>query len=282
MKRIAVGLGVGILFLRLAGGVNAAVVINEISAGSNPEWVELFNTGGQAVDLEGWEVSDGNSSSSDDITITVGNGNTVIQPQGFFVVERPEGWLNNSGQETVKLYDNATPSANLVDSYSFSGTTADKTYSRVPDGTGGWQSGTNPTKSAANSAVPTATPTPGPTSTPTPTPTPTASPTPTKSPTPTPTKKPTPTPTGKDEEPTPEASGEVTPTPTEATVSPSPSKGEVLGTSTEKKSRIGGKELIAPAAITGVGVLLLLAALGIGIWEKKKAGGKMGGYGEDD
>lgn len=86
--------------------------------------------------------------------------------------------------------------------------------------------------------------------------------------------------------------GQATPTPEENSDSSAPgepvpvtpgvtNQPEVLGESTEKKRQVKTQDLIVPMAITGVGVALILAAVGLGIWGKRKTSGKMGGYGED-
>jgi hypothetical protein len=164
------------------------------------------------LDIAGWEIQDGNNISSDDLTLSTINsstGTTIIPKHGFLAFEHPSGWLNDSPtsgvSDTVKLYD-----ANniLKDSYSYGVTSIDKTYSRIPDGTGDFVANTSPTENSANQPLPTPTPTLGPTSTPTPSPT--------HAPTPTPTLKPTPTSTPK---PTPTSTPKITPTPTISTTS---------------------------------------------------------------
>lgn len=188
------------LLLTLFGSVfvktaYAQVVINEFCPNCSTEWVELYNLTTDPIDLEGWELQDGNSISSDDLTITKAvEGVTVIQPQGFMVISyaKDQGWLNNSGEETLKLFDNSA-ATDPVDSFSFSSTQKDKTYSRIPDGTGSFSSGTNPTQGTYNQAPPSPTPSPTPTLAPTATPKP-LSPTPTTKPSPTSTLHPTPTP----------------------------------------------------------------------------------------
>ncbi len=172
--------------------VLAQVVINEFCPDCDPEWVELFNLGSEQVDLEGWEIQDDNKISSDDLTITQAiYTSTIIPAQGFMVFQQPEGkgWLNNSG-DTVKLFDNK---AQLIDSYQYSSSTDNKTYSRIPDGSGDFVANTDPTFNQANQAPSTPTPTPTSTPTTTSTSTPTPTPAPSKIQAPSSTYVPTPT-----------------------------------------------------------------------------------------
>lgn len=76
-----------------------SVVINEFvsdPADGQVEFVELFNNFSDPIDLEGWTLEDG----SEAVTKLEG----VIEVAGFFVIEKPKGNLNNSGDEIV-LYD---------------------------------------------------------------------------------------------------------------------------------------------------------------------------------
>lgn len=165
--------------------VGAQIVINEFSAKTDPEWVEVYNTSTQSANLEGWEIADGNSISSDDLTLS-----GIIDPKSFLVFERPKGWLNDGG-DTIKLFDNSTPSGQLIDSFMYTSARQDKTISRIPDGSGDFMSNTDPTKGGPNQAPPTPTEEDTPTPTPTSTLTPTSAPTSTSTPTPTSTLTPT-------------------------------------------------------------------------------------------
>lgn len=99
------------------------ILINELAwagtiASANDEWIELFNTSNDAINLNGWTLTDGG-----DIRI---NLQGTISPRGYFLLERTDnstivdisanqiyrGNLRNSG-ETLRLTD---PSGSLVDS----------------------------------------------------------------------------------------------------------------------------------------------------------------------
>ena len=130
---------------------NAIVIINEFCPNCDPEWVELYNDSEISIDLSGWEIQDGNTKSTDDLTIS-----GEIPAQGMAVYEHPKGWLNDSS-DTINLYDN-TNNTSPVDSYSYTSTEADKTYSRIPDGFGDFII-TDPTKGGFNQPEVTAEPT---------------------------------------------------------------------------------------------------------------------------
>jgi hypothetical protein len=99
-----------------------AVHINEIAwagtiASASDEWLELFNTTGSSLDLDGWILTDGN-----DLRVVLDG---TVAAGGFFLLERTDdsvipnitadqiytGSLSNSG-EVMSLYDAA---GNLID-----------------------------------------------------------------------------------------------------------------------------------------------------------------------
>ena len=185
---IATAIYLFIFRLAPAAFASSTVTVNEICPRCDPEWVELYNNSNNPISLENWQLKDSNSSSSDDITL-IGS----IQPNSFLVFDHDKGWLNDSG-DSITLIDS---NGNSIDSYSYPSATENKTFSRIPDGTGEFQNNTVSTKSSANQAIPTSTPTPSPTPTstpnPTPTPKPTSTPKPTATTTPIPTNTSTPT-----------------------------------------------------------------------------------------
>ncbi|KKU42075.1 MAG: putative cell surface glycoprotein [Microgenomates group bacterium GW2011_GWA1_46_7] len=169
-----------IILLLVPAPVRAAVLLNEISPATNPEWIELYNDGDTLIDLTGFLLEDGNTNHTDDLVLS---GSLASHSYGVFF--HNEGWLNNGG-DTLKLYDNATPSANIIDQYTYGSLTAEKSVFRSPNGSENWVTGF-PTQNASNPAP---SPSPSPSPTPSPTPTPTPTPTPIPSPTPPPSPKP--------------------------------------------------------------------------------------------
>ncbi|MDP3724747.1 MAG: lamin tail domain-containing protein, partial [bacterium] len=187
----------GFVFFFLSIGRAAAsssIVINEVlpnPSEGGTEWVELFNPTTESVDLSSWSLVDKAGKS-----VVVSSGMT-IQPNGFIIVERGQGWLNDSGYESVSLKDstgaviNAMAYGNGSDPVPSVGSTPGdgKSIGRQGDGGSVWVVFDSPTKGGSN-PVPTPEPTPSPT--PSPTPTPTTNPTPTPTPTLSSTPKPQP------------------------------------------------------------------------------------------
>lgn len=121
------------------------VVINEIAwmgtqADYRDEWIELYNTIGQAVDLTGWTLKSTTDGSPNIAFNTTDCNNVFIAPNGYFLLERTDdttvsditadciytGNLSNSG-ESLSLED---PSHNVIDTANGNG--------------GSWPAGVNP------------------------------------------------------------------------------------------------------------------------------------------
>lgn len=182
-----------LLQLFFPNSAKAQVVINEVfpnpsgSTSEPNEFIELLNSGDVPIVITGWQISD-----------TQGSIKTYIFPvatldPGVYVNFRRSVTgiaLNNDG-DGVELRD---PDGNLKDSMSFDQTLEDRSWSRIPNGSGGFVNNTDPTELSINTSPPTPDPTPTATPSPTPTPTPTSAPAATKTPTPSSTKTPTPTP----------------------------------------------------------------------------------------
>jgi len=71
------------------------VVINEFvsdPADGEVEWIELYNTTGQEIDLSGWTIEEGSGTKTNLSGILAGSGK-----EKFLVIAKPKGNLNNSG-----------------------------------------------------------------------------------------------------------------------------------------------------------------------------------------
>jgi hypothetical protein len=144
------------------GKSNATLVINEIlaqnnttnvdEAGQYEDWMELYNTGSAAIDLEGFQLTDDPEGGVTPWAIPAGNS---IDPGGWFLIwcddDGGDGPLHADFQlqadgEDVALYD---PKGAIVDEVSYDSQTPDVSWARQPDGGDTWQA-TTPTPLAAN------------------------------------------------------------------------------------------------------------------------------------
>ena len=184
MSLLAISIVLIYLFARPIS-VTASIVINEVSPLTNPEWIELYNPGSEAVDLTNWYFLD-----FSDTKKTLASG-SAIPALSYFVFNNNNYWLNNNDPEVLKLYDS---SGVLIDSVAFDPTNPETTVARIPD-LGEWYLDQLPTPNEANpTPIPSTTPTPTPTPIPTPDPSIAVAQEPSPSPTPTPTPTPTPSP----------------------------------------------------------------------------------------
>lgn len=210
-----------VLVLSAAPCVSAAVVINEFATDS-PQKVELYNTGPDAVTIDGWYIDDDGGTAFYQIP----TNSQVLQPNRCLVYSSGSFNFNSASSDTVRLFSSvASPvsaGAVLIDSRTYAtGPGTGKSHLRKPDGTNTWviesssfglsnELATDCT-SVASSPTPTFTPTPTPIPTPTATPTAAPTPIPTPSDAPTPTFTPTPM---LSIIPTPTLTTTLTPTPT--------------------------------------------------------------------
>lgn len=168
---------------------------------SDPDWVEVYNTDTNDIDLTGYFLKDATGNEK--------QLSGILSAHGFSVFE----WTNklNKDTDTIQLIKDG----NVVDEISYGSPQVPapllgQSVGRSSDGSGAWivfSSFSKGSSNSVNQAAPTSTPIPTQIPTPTKVPTPTKTPTPTR--TPTPTKIPTPTRT-----PTPIKEAVKTPTPT--------------------------------------------------------------------
>ncbi|MEK7517153.1 MAG: lamin tail domain-containing protein [Patescibacteria group bacterium] len=188
MKNIfyfSVGLILGIfVLLFLPSNVFAELFINEFSSDTEPDWIEIYNSGPDEVDLSSYRLRDNTTANKLDLF-------GVIASNSFTSFD----WSNrlNKDGDLIKLLRISDES--IIDNVSYgnvgvgiSAPNSNQSAGRQSDGGGNWVIFAVSTRGSTNNS---STPVSTPTLTPTVTPTPTNSPTPTK--TPTPTKVPTPT-----------------------------------------------------------------------------------------
>lgn len=126
------------------GAPTAAVKINEVESNADPvgDWVEIFNTSAQPVDLSGYVFRDDDNTRG--YTLPAG---TVIPANGYLVLLESQFGFGLGGADQARLF--APGGVTLVDSYAWS-THAPLTYGRCPDGTGAFAATTVSTRGAAN------------------------------------------------------------------------------------------------------------------------------------
>jgi hypothetical protein len=142
--------------------VPASVVINELMAdngaavesfyGTYPDWIELYNTGNQTVDLSGMYLSDRLSQPTWRFPL-----DTTLDPGGFLLVwadgDSDLGYLFTdfkltANGEAVALF--ASDGTTIIDSVRYEKQIQDVSFGRSPDGSTGWKYLTKPTAGEAN------------------------------------------------------------------------------------------------------------------------------------
>lgn len=141
--------------------IHAQIIINEFLADPPNdqeekvgEWVELFNQGLQDVNVEGFVLKDKTDSHRLIISTEHTLGSTVIQPNEFITIKRNHSSfsLNNTDDE-IYLFD-STQSATPIDFFAYSSTLTNKTWGRLPDGTGDFFPNLDPTPGSPNTKPP--------------------------------------------------------------------------------------------------------------------------------
>jgi hypothetical protein len=122
--------------------------------GERNDWVELYNTGNEAVDLAGYSLTDDTASPRKAV---IPDGVTIEAKRAllFWADNTPDQGKTHlalkfkSKAEGVVLYD---PDARQVDLFRWTDAYSDISFARIPDGTGGWVRCAQPTCGEKNSA----------------------------------------------------------------------------------------------------------------------------------
>lgn len=133
------------------GGNAGTVVLNELDG--NEKFIELFNPGSEAVDISGFSLK-----KDDNKTVYVAPEGTVVDSGAFLVLEGNSsdystGFTSGLSADKalkIELFDRegnlldvfcnppADPSGTWQDPGTYSGKQGKRSYSRYPDGIGGW------------------------------------------------------------------------------------------------------------------------------------------------
>jgi beta-lactamase superfamily II metal-dependent hydrolase len=114
------------------------------------EWIELYNPTNSAIDIGGLYLDDIANGGGAPRQIPAG---TSIAAHGYYVMDIPSGFLNNTGAESVRYMKIAGGTETVYDqtSYTLGSTQYDKVFHRIGDG-GAWCAtiSSNVTKGSAN------------------------------------------------------------------------------------------------------------------------------------
>ena len=111
---------------------------------SGNEYIELMNMGTQAVNLKNWKLDDGEGGSSPYTLPDV----TLLPRQMAVFYQSDTGLSLSDGGDSLRLYK---PDARLVDVYTYPVVPAvDRTWCRLPDGSGAWAFACRPTPGKLN------------------------------------------------------------------------------------------------------------------------------------
>jgi hypothetical protein len=126
------------------------VVLNEVeSSGGTPgDWVELYNTGGSAVDVSGWVFKDNNDTNA----FVIPQG-TTVPSGGYLVLNETQFVFGLGAADAARIYLFQGGTQTLADSYAWSAHAA-TTYGRCPNGTGPFVTTVASTKGTINSCSP--------------------------------------------------------------------------------------------------------------------------------
>ncbi|OGE90167.1 MAG: hypothetical protein A3E29_03635 [Candidatus Doudnabacteria bacterium RIFCSPHIGHO2_12_FULL_48_16] len=112
--------------------VSSGLLISELypePSTSGQEFIELFNSGSQPLDLHGWQVADAASKYT--------FHSPIIEPGHYYVLLKSESnlALNNSGKETITVID---PAGQIISSLEYEDAPKNQSYNLLPDGTFAW------------------------------------------------------------------------------------------------------------------------------------------------
>ena len=153
--------------LRADASEDVGVYINEFMAsnastimgpdGSFCDWIELYNTNGQSVDLSGFGISD---DSSRPLKYRLPQG-TVIDPYGVLLIyctgretqslDRIEAPFGLAAYREEVVFSNRA--GKILDSFSYAQMQTDMSAARVPDGTGEFGLSSQPTPGYVNTSA---------------------------------------------------------------------------------------------------------------------------------
>jgi hypothetical protein len=125
------------------------------TANTGDEYIELINMGTESVSLKNWKLDDGDGGSS-----PYNLPDMILLPRQIaFFYQTETGISLSDGGDTVRLF---RPDGRKADIYNYPLVTAtDRTWCRLPDGTGVWAFACRPSPGKPNTPYESGTPGPG-------------------------------------------------------------------------------------------------------------------------
>lgn len=132
--------------------LNEAMVNPSDEGGSNPggEWIELYNAGASAVDVNGWYIYDNASGNYIISSLNTNTGLTTILSGGYLAVYKNGPAIFNNDGDSVRIYDGPIATGTLIDSMTYTSSTDSKTWSIIPNVTGTWLDNRTPSPGGPN------------------------------------------------------------------------------------------------------------------------------------
>ncbi|MEG0275794.1 MAG: lamin tail domain-containing protein [Coprobacillus sp.] len=123
------------------------IVINEVeSDGDATDWIEVYNTSSDPIDISGWYMLDNDPIGHAADVTPVASG-TILQPKAVYVFDQNKNFTFGLGKaDSASIF---TSGGALVDEYTWS-SHATGVYARIPDGTGEFVDTANSTKDDLN------------------------------------------------------------------------------------------------------------------------------------
>jgi len=150
---------------------NMTLVINELMADNTgsardqnndyDDWIEIYNYGDSAVNIGGMYLTDNQSATAGWRVPDNNPSVTTIAPKGFLLIwadgETDEGTLHagfklGSDGENIRFF--AADGNTLIDEVTFGPQAENRSYGRMPDGSGNWQTLAAPMPGKSNSSAP--------------------------------------------------------------------------------------------------------------------------------
>jgi hypothetical protein len=143
--------------------INEFMAVNQSTladgCGSFEDWLEIYNAGDSAVNLNGYTLSDDPQNLQKFKLKSKGKQQLMIPAHGYLLIWCDEDQLEGLTHANFRLAAAGEflaltgPEGQVLDSVSFDAQTADISYGRSEDGSGEWGLLTRPTPSGANTGI---------------------------------------------------------------------------------------------------------------------------------